>query len=89
MTHDDLVDALRRLDALRDVGTAAHPNFQFRGRPFLHFHAHEGGTFADVRLGGGDFQRVWAATPDDRRELLERVTRHVTRVERGRKSGRR
>ena len=86
MTHDDLVAELRAVDGLTDVGTDAHPNFQFRRQPFLHFHERADGTFADVRLGGGDFQRVWASTPGERAELLDRVRRHVARVGGARKS---
>jgi hypothetical protein len=88
MTHDDLVAALRSIEGLTDVGSDAHPNFQFRRQPFLHFHVLPEGMFADVRLGAGDFQRVWASTPDERAELLDRVRRHVSRVDRARKSRR-
>jgi len=37
MSHEDLVEALRAIDGLRDVGKS-HPNFHFRSRPFLHLH---------------------------------------------------
>jgi hypothetical protein len=88
ITHDDLVSALREIDGLRDVGSNEHPNFQFRSRPFLHFHVRVEGTYADVKLGAGDFEPVWASTPEEREELLESVREHVTRVARTRKSRR-
>jgi hypothetical protein len=88
MSHDQLVAALREVEGLRDVGDDDHPNLRFRGRPFLHFHDRDGRTYADVRFGGGDFEPVWASTPQERAELLARVRRHVTRVGRTRKSGR-
>ncbi|HET9728316.1 MAG TPA: hypothetical protein VFR41_02795 [Acidimicrobiia bacterium] len=87
MTHDDLVAALRAIDDLHDVGNY-HPNFHFRSRPFLHFHVGTTGIYADVRLGTADFRPVPASTPQERQELLARVQRHVTRVERTRKQRR-
>jgi len=88
MTHEQLVAALRAVDGLVDVGRE-HPNFHFRGKPFLHFHSAEAGTYADVRFGSGDFEPVWAAAPRERLELLARVLDHVERVERPRKPSRR
>ncbi len=88
MTHDELVDALRGIDALKDVGSADNPNFHFRSRPFLHFHADDDGTYADVMFGGSDFEPVAATSPAQRAELLARVVKHVRRIERSRKSRR-
>jgi len=61
MTHEQLLDALRALDGLVDVGHDP-PNFHFRSRPFLHFHVHDDGMYADVRFGNGDFEPIWAST---------------------------
>ena len=87
MSHEELVDALRAIDGLVDVG-ADPPNFQFRNRPFLHFHTTDEGTYADVRFGTGDFEPVWASTPQERLELLARVSDHVERLTRSTKSDR-
>ena len=87
MSHEELVDALRAIDGLDDLGQGA-PNFAFRSRPFLHFHEHPDGIYADVRLGGGDFQPVWVSTPGERLELLALVHDHVEQVNRSRKQGR-
>lgn len=87
-SHDDLVAALRQIEGLHDVGNY-HPSFQFRSEPFLHFHIDADGIYADVRLGTRDFQPIPASTPQERQELLGRVQRHVTRVNRTRKSRRR
>jgi hypothetical protein len=87
MTHEELVDALRAVDGLIDVGRDP-PNFHFRSRPFLHFHLHDEGMYADVRFGNGDFEPVWASTPREREELLARVCDHVERL-RGLKKSRR
>jgi hypothetical protein len=85
---DDLVDALRNIEGLRDVG-GDRPNFHFRSQPFLHFHvAPDGREYADVRFGAGPFEPVWASTPAERDALLARVRTHVRRVERTRKSTR-
>lgn len=85
MTFNDLVAGLRAVEGLRDVGKG-HPNFQYRSRPFLHFHAStDGAVYADVRLGRGDFEPLWASTPTEREALLAKVVRHVERLERARK----
>jgi hypothetical protein len=88
MTHEQLVAALRSVGGLVDVGRE-HPNFQFRGKSFLHFHSADAGTYADVRFGSGDFEPMWAASPRERLELLARVLDHVERVKRPRKDRRR
>ena len=87
MSHVELVAALRATDGLRDVtgGSDDRPNFHLRHKPFLHFHTDpvSGGTYADVKLGGGpsaDFEPVWASTPSEREDLLRRVRKHVRRA---------
>jgi len=87
MTHEPLLDALRSVDGLIDVGRDP-PNFHFRARPFLHFHIHDEGMYADVRFGNGDFEPVWASTPQEREELLARVCDHVERLQGLKKSRR-
>lgn len=87
MNHQDLVDALRGIDGLVDVGVDP-PNFQFRSRPFLHFHTDEQGTYADVRFGGGDFEPVPASTPGERLALLAQVADHVERAQHASKTRR-
>jgi hypothetical protein len=67
MNHNELIAALRATDGLRDVGSDDHPDFHFRSRPFLHFHEHPDGTYADVLLGTGGFVRVWVSTPTSAR----------------------
>ena len=87
MSHEELVEGLGAINGLVDVG-GDPPNFQFRNRPFLHFHTIDEGTYADVRFGTGDFEPVWASTPQERLELLARVSDHVERLTRSTKSGR-
>lgn len=86
MTHEQLLEALRAVDGLVDVGRDP-PNFHFRARPFLHFHVHDEGMYADVRFGSGDFEPIWASTPQEREELLARVSDHVERLQSLRKAG--
>ena len=86
MSHNELIEALRAIEGLRDVGLNP-PNFHFRSRPFLHFHDTAEGMYADVRFGTADFEPVWAATPEERESLLRRVRQHVQRAARDRKAG--
>lgn len=87
MSHDELVAALRAVDGLVDVGRDP-PSFHCRGRPFLHFHRSEEGTYADVRFGG-DFEPVWASSPQERQILLALVWEHVESIQTRRKGRRR
>lgn len=93
MRHEDLVEALRAIDGLHEVGKS-RPIFHFRSQPFLHFHIGNQGTFADVRFGTRGFERVPCATPAERAEraeraeLLARVFDHVESIQRTRKTAR-
>jgi len=88
MTHEALVDALRSVEGLVDV-SGDPPIFHFRSRPFLHFHDRDGHAYADVKFGSGDFEPMWASTPQERLELLGRVIDHVERLTQSRKADRR
>ena len=87
MSQHELVAALRGIEGVIDVGTDP-PNFQFRSRPFLHFHSHPDGMYAHVRFGTGGFEPVWCSTPPERLALLARVLDHVERLDRARKTQR-
>jgi hypothetical protein len=87
MSHDDLVAALRAIEGLVDVGKDP-PNFQFRSRPFLHFHIHPDGMYAHVRFERRGFEPVWSSTPSERIDLLARVLDHIEHLDRGRKTKR-
>lgn len=90
MTHDELVDALGRLPELRDRGGAGRPNFHYKSRPFLHFHEDDQGrVYADVFLGGDDFEEQLAHTDQERDVLYALVLEHVEETDRPRKKSRR
>lgn len=72
---EDFVDALRRVEGLRDRGKN-FPNFHYKSKPFLHFHDGPNGPFADVRFGD-EFEPWPLATPTDRRALLQAVRDHI------------
>ena len=84
MSHEELVEGLRAVEGLRDVGKT-HPVFHYRSKPFLHFHDSPTGRYADVRLGHGDFEPVWASTGVERSALLAKVSKHIEKLERARK----
>lgn len=83
MTHAELVEGLRAIEGLRDVGKT-HPVFHYRSKPFLHFHDRPDGCYADVRLGS-DFEPLWASTGRERDALLAKVAKHIEKLERARK----
>jgi len=75
--HQKLIDALGKLDGIRDRGKV-HPAFHFKSRAFLHFHHDErGAVYADVRFND-DWERVPAESPAERAALLNRVSAHVS-----------
>ena len=66
---EPLLAKLRRLDGMKEKSRGLF----YRGsRAFLHFHEHEGGFFADVRLGE-DFERFPATSAVDKKALIVAV----------------
>lgn len=79
LTHEDLVEALRRVNGLRDIGKM-FPNFHFKSKAFLHFHLGADRSYADVRLGER-FETWPVTTPAQRRALLDAVRTHVAQAD--------
>jgi len=52
--------------------------FYRRSRAFLHFHEDPGGIYADVRLGGPDFERFPVGSAAEQREVLRRIRAFLT-----------
>ena len=69
---DPLLAELRALDGLVERTPGS---FYRKSRGFLHFHAHGDEMYADVRLTGGDFERVRATTKAEQRALVAAVRR--------------
>lgn len=68
---EPLLAKLRRLGGMKEKSRGLF----YRGsRAFLHFHEHEGGFFADVRIAD-DFERFAATTVADRKALLSAVVK--------------
>jgi hypothetical protein len=64
-----LLEKLRRIEGLKEKSRGTF----YRGsRAFLHFHEHEGGFFADVRLAE-DFERWPATTGAEKKSLIVAV----------------
>ena len=73
---DDLETVLGELRALGgEAGLREKKRgvFYLRSRAFLHFHEDPGGFYADVRLGGADFERLRTTTRGEQRTLVRRV----------------
>jgi N-acetylglutamate synthase-like GNAT family acetyltransferase len=68
---EPLLEKLRRLEGMKEKSRGTF----YRGsRAFLHFHEHEGGFFADVRLQPvEDFERFPATTAAERKTLLDKI----------------
>jgi hypothetical protein len=69
-THEELLDALRAIDGLKERSAG---RFYRRSRPFLHFHGRGAEMRADLRIAD-EWEPVPAGTPDQRAALLARVT---------------
>jgi N-acetylglutamate synthase-like GNAT family acetyltransferase len=66
---EPLLEKLRRLDGLKEKSRGTF----YRGsRAFLHFHEHEGGFFADLRVHD-DFERFPATSAADKKALIGTV----------------
>jgi hypothetical protein len=70
---DDLLDALRRIDALTERRRGA---FSLRSKALLHFHADGADLYADVRLDpNGEFERRRVTTKAERASLVRDLKR--------------
>lgn len=66
---EPLLGKLRRVEGLKEKSRGTF----YRGsRAFLHFHEHEGGFFADLRLQD-EFERFPATSATDKKALLAAV----------------
>lgn len=70
---DRLEPLLAKLRALPGLKEKSRGTFYRGSRAFLHFHEHDGGFFADVRLADV-FDRLAATTADERKALLAKVS---------------
>jgi hypothetical protein len=69
---ESLLAQLRGIDGLTEKSRGV---FYRRSRACLHFHADGDDTYADVRLGTDDFERIRATTKADQRALVAAVKR--------------
>lgn len=68
-----LLEKLRSVPALREKKPGV---FYVRSKPYLHFHQDPTGIFADVKLGGVEFERFPVNTESEQRELLGQVVKN-------------
>jgi hypothetical protein len=69
-TIEDVLAQLRTVDGLVEKKRGVF----YRGsRAFLHFHEDGSDVYADVRLGGDDFERVRATSTRERSRLVTSV----------------
>ena len=70
---DELEDLLAQLREVDGILEKKHGVFYRKSRAFLHFHEDPAGLFADVRLGGFDFDRLRVSTKKEQAGLLAAV----------------
>jgi hypothetical protein len=72
---DGLLASLRQLAGLTEKRPGV---FYRRSKAFLHFHAHDGALFADVRMDpSADFERRRVTTKAEQRRLLAEIQRSL------------
>ena len=69
------LEQLRELPGLKERKPGI---FYHKSRAFLHFHEDGGKLYADVRLGGDDFDRHRVHTVAERRRLTTQIRQYVT-----------
>ena len=77
---DDLDGIVGLLEQLRGVPGIREksPGVFYRGsKAFLHFHVDGGDYYADVRLGGPEFERVRTTTMAEQRSLVAAIRRSL------------
>ena len=73
-TIEPLLESLRALDGLVERSPGV---FYRRSRAFLHFHEDGDDIYADVRLGGEEFDRRRVSTTREQQALVTAVRRVV------------
>jgi len=77
---DRLEPLLEKLRRLRGMKEKSRGLFYRGSRAFLHFHEHDGGFFADVRLDlADDFERLPATTRVERNALVVTVRKALSK----------
>jgi hypothetical protein len=74
---ESLLEQLRTVPGIREKS----PGTFYRGsKAFLHFHVDGDDFFADVRLGGPEFERMRTTTKADQRTLIAAVRKSLARA---------
>jgi hypothetical protein len=74
---DAIEPLLEQLRAVRGIQEKS-PGVFYRGsKAFLHFHVDRGDFFADVRLGGPDFERMRTTTKAEQRTLIAAIRKSL------------
>lgn len=70
---DELETLLARLREFEGLVEKKRGVFYQKSRAFLHFHEDPAGLFADVRLGGAEFDRFAVTKRKDQDQLVKRI----------------
>lgn len=70
-----LLEEIRSIDAFKEKTRGV---FYRKSQAILHFHEDKETIYADVRLGGPDFERFCLKTLTDQRRLVSAIRRHLT-----------
>jgi hypothetical protein len=72
-----IASLLQRLRALPALVERKPGIFYVRSKAYLHFHEDPAGIFADVKLDGGEFDRLPVTTTKEQARLLELVAKSL------------
>jgi N-acetylglutamate synthase-like GNAT family acetyltransferase len=75
---DRLESLLARLRGIEGLKEKSRGTFYRGSRAFLHFHEHDGGFFADLRVGD-DFERFPATRASEQKSLLALVAKALAK----------
>ena len=71
---EPLLEQLREVRGIREKS----PGVFYRGsKAFLHFHVDHGDFYADVRLGGPEFERMRTTTKAEQRSLIAAIRKSL------------
>jgi len=80
---DRIDPVLVRIRSFETLKEKVRGVFYFKSRAFLHFHEDDGNMYADVRLGGSDFERFCIDSSAGQNRLLTAIRSQLSVARQG------